>query len=228
MLRLTRKQVREVDRIAIEEYGVPGIVLMENAARGAVDVIAHARNQSVVNSNHALILCGGGNNGGDGLAIARLLHNANWDVRIVMTSPPEKLHGDALINYRIVQAMRLPVVGLDRLEDELTRLSGGVIVDAIYGTGFRSDRPPALDLQSISDQATACRNTVVAIDVPSGLDADTGTVNNHNAIRAHYTVTFVAEKVGFAEPEAATYLGQVHVADIGAPREILDRVKYIA
>src|SRR5687767_7517516 len=106
MMVLTREQVRAVDRIAIEKYHVPGIVLMENAARGATEValqmLGGRPNQKV------LILCGGGNNGGDGLAIARHLHNRGHNVHVILCTNPTSYRGDALINWRIVEAMGIP------------------------------------------------------------------------------------------------------------------------
>src|SRR5947208_19770 len=106
MLSLTRQQVRAVDRLAIEKYHVQGIVLMENAARGAseaaMEMLGAAKNQNI------LILCGGGNNGGDGLAIARHLHNRSHKILIALCTDPAKYNGDALINWRIIEAMNLP------------------------------------------------------------------------------------------------------------------------
>src|SRR4051812_20142664 len=107
MVFLTREQLREVDRLAVEKYHVPGILLMENAARGAtevaVDMLGAAGNVNI------LILCGGGNNGGDGLAIARHLHNLGHDILIALCTDPQKYKGDALGNWRIIEAMKLPV-----------------------------------------------------------------------------------------------------------------------
>src|SRR5215208_3611501 len=104
MIALTRKQVREVDRIASEKYHIPGIVLMENAARGATDVAAEMVD---VREGQVLVLCGGGNNGGDGLGIARHLCNRGYDVTIGLCTDPASFRGDALTNWQIVQAMKM-------------------------------------------------------------------------------------------------------------------------
>src|SRR5438045_2257454 len=104
MRRLTRSQVRELDRLAIERFLIPGIVLMENAARAVAAVACDMLGGDCV--GEVLILCGGGNNGGDGLAVARHLHNRGGDVSIMLTIDPEKYRGDALVNYRVAREMR--------------------------------------------------------------------------------------------------------------------------
>src|SRR5580765_4178491 len=105
MIRLTREQVREIDRRSIEEYHIPGIVLMENAARGA----AEQAETMIDRREHAVVVfCGGGNNGGDGFAVARHLHNRGHEVGIHLLSRPERLEGDALINWQITRAMKIP------------------------------------------------------------------------------------------------------------------------
>src|SRR5436190_9226099 len=127
MLALTRKQVREVDRIAIEKYHVPGIVLMENAARRAVEVARELLEDE--EKRNILVLCGGGNNGGDGLAIARHLHNRGHEVVIGLCTDPAKYGGDALINWRIVSAMGLPRLPWEKAFEELS--APDLIVDAV-------------------------------------------------------------------------------------------------
>src|SRR4051812_24815066 len=189
-LRLTRAQVREIDRRSIEEYHIPGIVLMENAARAASEIALNVMNGSVVLpgliTSHAVILCGGGNNGGDGLAIARHLHNAGKDVRIFLTVDPAKYTGDALINWRIVEAMKLPVEPAKAAE--IAGVSNALIIDAIFGTGLtQRPRDPFSALVAAVERA-AC--PVLAIDVPSGLDCDTGKPFGP-CIKADVTITFV-------------------------------------
>src|SRR5688572_22842565 len=132
IIRLTRAQVREVDRLAIEEYHVPGVVLMENAARAVSESACALMIDFRV--NRALILCGGGNNGGDGLAVARLLHNRGAEVTIGLTIDATKYKGDALINWRIVEAMRIPVQAAT--PELIGGWGDGLTVDAIFGTGL--------------------------------------------------------------------------------------------
>ena len=218
IIRLTRAQVREVDRRAIEHYHVPGIVLMENAARGASGVL-HSFTMKRPWMRFAVI-CGGGNNGGDGLAIARHLYNAKHEVDVFLTVDPSKYTGDAAINWRIVQAMGLRVAPFDPAA--LTALGPCTIVDAIFGTGLtQAPRDPFAEIATAINKSG---NTIVAVDLPSGLDCDTGKPLSPATIRATQTVTFVAPKAGFAHVSARPYIGRVTVADIGCPRQIIDEV----
>ena len=217
MVRLTRAQVREIDRRASEQYHIPSIVLMENAARSVADVARGMLRREGIRS--ALILCGGGNNGGDGLAIARHLHNRGTPVFIGLTIDPTSLKGDALVNWQIVQAMSLPYAPAS--PDLVLEHSRDLIIDAIFGTGLtEAPRPPFGELaKTVNDDA----GPVLAVDVPSGLDCDTGKPPG-DCIRANVTVTFVAEKVGFAEPVARRFLGDVVVGDIGCPLLLIEEV----
>lgn len=226
---LTRQQVRAVDRLAIEELGIPGVVLMENAGRSAAEAILNLLRQRKTSAPRAKvgILCGGGNNGGDGYVIARHLHNHGHAVTIFAAVAPENLKGDAAIHAAIVRNMALTI---HVIRDEIQAIALAtewpamdLLVDALLGTGFTGDsvRPP---LAPMIRQANAARErgvAVVAVDLPSGLDADTGQAAAPT-LRADLTVTFVAPKIGFAH--AAEWLGQVNVADIGIPPELIPRV----
>jgi NAD(P)H-hydrate epimerase len=215
---LTRVQVRALDRRAIQVYGVPGLVLMENAGRGTAELL------HILGINGTVVICcGKGNNGGDGFVIARHLDNRRVPVKIVLFAHPNELTGDAAVAYRILAMSELPVTVFDRptdvavLNKELA--DADWVVDALYGTGLTGPvRPPA-------DQAiaaiNACRARVLAVDLPSGLDCDTGEPVGPT-VRAHHTATFVALKKGFANPAAAAWLGKVHVIDIGAPRKLVE------
>jgi NAD(P)H-hydrate epimerase len=215
MIRLTRDQSRHVDHIAIERYKIPGIVLMENAARGAAEVAV----QMLTGKKPAevLIICGGGNNGGDGLAVARHLHNRNLNVKILITIDPAKYEGDAKINWNIVQAMSLPVVSAE--PEVIRRQTRALVVDAIFGTGL--SQPPREPFPALVRAIHDLNAPILSIDIPSGLDCDTGKPLGSSCIRATQTVTFLAEKSGFAVPEARQYLGKVSVADIGCPPEVI-------
>lgn len=217
MIRLSRRQVREVDRRAIEEFGVPGVVLMENASRSVAEVAWEELEKA--SSRKVLILCGGGNNGGDGLAAARHLHNFGAEVVVGLFADPAKYRGEALVNWEVVRAMKLRTVGVT---PEVVRESDvGLIVDALFGTGLTS---PARDPFPELVRAIEAKGTrVLAVDLPSGLDCDTGAALG-SALKAAMTVTFVAEKLGFANPDARAYTGAVTVADIGCPREIIAAV----
>ncbi len=215
---LTREQARELDRRAMQEYGVPGVVLMENASRGMAELL-----QKLGIQGQVLVCCGKGNNGGDGFVIARHLDNAGVPVRVLLFADPERLTGDAAINYRILAAsgVRLEVFEGSALDDMLSRQGSGTdwIVDALFGSGLRGL------VQAPFDGIFAAINTsglrVFAVDIPSGLDSDTG-LPLGIAVRAQHTATVAAWKKGFLNPSAAEWLGQVHVIDMGAPRKLLE------
>ncbi|MBX3394452.1 MAG: NAD(P)H-hydrate epimerase [Phycisphaerae bacterium] len=235
---LSREQVREIDRRAITEYGIPGVVLMENAGRGAADLIhAILTQQSVRDASPApelsarrsrppcvAIVCGRGNNGGDGYVIARHLHNRGDSVQLYLTASIEDLTGDALINATIARKMWLPMhlfnsIPAIHAESHLLH-SADLIVDAVLGTGFAGDVRSPLDAAVNAINAAPDSIIRVAVDVPSGLDCDTGRPSNAT-VRADHTITFVAPKRGFEKEDAARWTGRVHVVDIGAPRELI-------
>jgi NAD(P)H-hydrate epimerase len=212
---LSREQVRAIDRRAIEEFGVPGAVLMENAGRGAAEVLLALGARGPV-----VICCGKGNNGGDGFVIARHLDNRAVPVRVLLFARPEELTGDAALNYEIVRRSGIPIevragqtVDGEALRRELAAAEW--VVDALFGTGLAGAVRPPFDAVIGAVNASGAR--VLAVDIPSGLDCDTGQPLGA-AVRARHTVTFVAMKKGFAQPAAREWVGEVHVADIGAPR----------
>jgi NAD(P)H-hydrate epimerase len=214
MLRLTREQLRRIDQRATSDYGIPGIVLMENAARAAADVACQMMQGDCV--GEVLILCGGGNNGADGMALERPLDKRGCEVLIQITIDPERYQGDALTNYRIAQKMNLAIEPLNL--PAIASTPAILIVDAVFGTGLT--RPPREPFDQIAHTINGLRIPVLAIDLPSGMDCDTGKTPGA-CIKATRTVTFVAEKLGFDEPAARQLLGLVTVADIGCPRELI-------
>jgi NAD(P)H-hydrate epimerase len=217
MIHLTRSQVREIDRRSTEDFHIPGIVLMENAARAATDVAIEMLGEN--RAGPVLILCGGGNNGGDGLAVARHLHNHGAKVSLSLTIDPAKYNGHALINWRIITAMKILWTVADPAAIAAT--SAALLIDAIFGTGL-SDAPRE-PFAEIAKAVHASGIPVLAIDLPSGLDCDTGNPLG-DCIRATRTITFVAEKIGFANPVARPYLGNVVVGSIGCPVELIAEI----
>lgn len=217
---LTREQVRAVDRIATERFAVPGLVLMENA--GLLAALEIER-ELAGSPGPVAVVCGAGNNGGDGYVVARQLANRGVDVGLWATRPTAELSGDALANRRIVDAMGLSTVDLRR--DGALASAGrawseaAVLVDALLGTGFQGAVRPALAavVDALNEARRAGGPRVVALDLPSGLDADTGRPSNAT-VRADRTLTFVAPKVGFEGEGAAEWTGAVTVLPIGAPR----------
>lgn len=215
---LTREQIRRVDELAIHRYGIAGLVLMENAGRNAAANIDLAYGPT----GRAVLFCGSGNNGGDGCVIARHLHNAGWFVRVVLAGDVSRMTPDTSANYRIVEAMGLaPIVAIDAAAQQAATSSitkQEIVVDALLGTGFSGEvRSPLADL--IHAINAASKLAVVAVDLPSGLDCDTG-IAGRATIRADLTITFVARKLGFDAPGATPYIGRIEIADIGAPREL--------
>ncbi len=213
---LTRQQVREVDRRAIEEFGVPSVILMENAGRGCAELLIRLGIYTPV-----VICCGKGNNGGDGFVIARHLDNHQIPVKILLFANPEELSGDAATNYQIVarSGITVQVVDEENINDDWLQqqwLGCEWIVDALFGTGLSGPVRPPFDqvIQAINQSGL----NVFAVDIPSGLDCDTGEPQGPT-IRAQHTATFVALKTGFAKPAAREWSGQVHVISIGAPRK---------
>lgn len=231
---LTRQQCREIDRLAIEELGIPGVVLMENAGRGAAEmvlnVIDEMREEHYFKGGEprVAVVCGGGNNGGDGYVVARHLYNAGVEVAVFAVSDPAKLTGDAAVMATIAARMGLePALMLDArqvrdLENEL--VAADIIVDAILGTGFSGqvrDHLPAVI--NLINQLREDGAGVLSVDVPSGLDCDTGRPSNAT-VMADVTVTFTANKIGFTRPGAERYTGEVVEAHIGAPSDLIERV----
>lgn len=213
IVHLTRSQVRQVDKRAIEQYHIPGIILMENAAR-AVAVCAWELLGR--RPGNVLILCGGGNNGGDGLAVARHLHNRGAIVHIALTVDPKTYQGDVLSNWNIISAMKIPAKPFDT---SMLNDWPGLIIDAIFGTGL--SEPVRDPYPAIFAAINSSGIPVLAVDLPSGLDSNTGKPLGA-CIKAVATLTLVAPKVGFSNPDAKQYLGDVVVGDIGCPRELID------
>jgi NAD(P)H-hydrate epimerase len=213
---MTREELRDVDRRAIEDFGLPGIVLMENAGRGCADLLT-----SLGIAGTVLICAGKGNNAGDGFVIARHLENSGHDVRVLLFCQPGELRGDALANYRVIESARTPIevingdVSASNLESQLA--AADWIVDALLGTGtqgqIREPYSTAIEMINQSGQRT------FAIDLPSGLDCDTGAPLGC-CIIAQHTATFVARKIGFDSADASRYTGKVHVIGIGVPKAL--------
>jgi NAD(P)H-hydrate epimerase len=235
MTPLSVDRLRRIDAIAIDDFGISSLVLMENAGRGAADRLATLapRNGRIV------ILCGSGNNGGDGLVIARHLHAGNHPVSVWMLGAREKLTPDTNTNYGILAKTSVPCrwveeidpsQGLDTdhpgsirtLKDLQASLhSAAMIVDAMLGTGARGE-PRGRMAQAIqgANKASAIR---IAIDIPTGLDADTGTMAATTWLADH-TLTLVAPKLCFSLDQAQRCLGKITVLPIGIPPEVLARV----
>ena len=216
-LTFDREGLQALDRRAVEEFGIPTLVLMENAGRAVALAVQHA----VRPGSRVLIVCGPGNNGGDGLVAARHLHNAGADVMVLLLAPREKFTEAGAIQLKIIDAMNLPVEiltpGHAEFRDWLVEGSpGDIVVDALFGTGL--SRTIEGLTREVIDAINKCGRRVISIDIPSGLDCDTGQPLGI-AIKAAETVSFCGLKKGFEA--GRSYVGKVIVADIGAPVELL-------
>ena len=212
---LSRRQVRELDRLAVETWGVPGVVLMENAGRNAADAIRGFLNNDT--ERRVAVVAGCGNNGGDGFVIARHLHIRGFPVAVFVVGDPEKMAPDAAVNFAILPRLNVEVrhsggEGPSGPAGELGEFD--LIVDALGGTGIKGALRGGL--AAAVEQINTAGKPVVAVDIPTGLDCDTGQAPGPT-VRAALTVTFVARKIGFDAPGAADYTGKVVVADIGIP-----------
>lgn len=219
MKSLTRAEVREIDRRAIEEYGLPGIVLMENAGRGAAELLHAIAPHAMV-----VIVCGKGNNAGDGFVIARHLENLGHRVRLLLACAPGELRGDAAIAWRVAEKAGIPAVRLAAAtRDEWGEALAGAewVVDALLGTGTSGAPRGAIATAIEAVNAAGLQGAkVFAVDLPSGLDCDAGTAPGPH-VKADVTATFVARKLGFDAAAAAALVGEVHVVGIGVPRALL-------
>ena len=214
---ITREQSRQIDRRAMQEYGMSGLVLMENAGRGVADVLCRLGIPGPV-----VICCGKGNNAGDGFVTARHLELRAFPVRVLLLADEEELTGDAGVNFHILRKAGTP---MERVRDPaaLDRLLADAawIVDALLGTGAQGEPRPPIDMAI--ERINSASAPKLAVDLPSGLDCDSGEPAART-IRAAHTCTFVAPKAGFFAPGAEQYTGEVHVLDIGIPRKLLEEV----
>ncbi len=214
---MSRDEVRAVDRWAIEEIGLPGIALMENAGRSCAEFLLDQLGPK--RTSCVCVFCGAGNNGGDGYVIARHLRNAGCSVRVVLCADRAKVRGDARVNLDVLCALGETIEEVDPgrpdAADRVASLAQGadVVVDALFGTGLQGTLRE--DCRRLVDAINALRIPILAVDIPSGLDCDTG-LPLGAAIQADWTVTFVAVKKGFlASATAREYTGQIQVASIG-------------
>ncbi len=227
---LTADAMREADRYTIEEYGLPSFTLMEAAGRRCAEHIRDA--YGPLEGEAVVVLCGKGNNGGDGLVVARRLLRAGARVHVVLTGRVEDLSPDAAQNLSLLRQLgdaesvgsRLTIEtldGLDTLTETVVSLHPRLYVDALLGTGLTSDvREPLRSLVAWVNERDA---PTVAVDVPTGLHSDTGAVLGE-AVRADQTITMAAAKVGLLVGEGPVHAGTVEVVDIGIPPFVLDRV----
>ena len=218
---LTAAQMREADRFTIEEIGIPSLVLMENAGRQVVAAMEAAYEEQL--AGRVAVLCGRGNNGGDGFVVARTLLQRGIDTAVFVIGALSDVRGDARTNLDILGRLGVTVVEIGDEQtwelhfSEISQCT--LIVDAIFGTGLKS--PVSGMLETVIADVNASDIPIVAVDIPSGLSADTPHLIG-DCINASMTVTLAAPKVPLILPPAEAYAGDVVIADIGIPYEVIE------
>lgn len=209
--------MQALDEKAIKGYGIPSVCLMENAGAGAARFIAQTIHKNTSGSPLVTVICGPGNNGGDGFVAARHLINQYINVQIFVIGARSKLKGDALINYQVLQKMKAGIHHVRILtEDAVHAIQKSVcVVDAIFGFGLNRtvEGVYQLIIEAINENA----KRVFALDIPSGMDGTTGKIYGV-CVRADYTLTFSALKKGFQSKTARQFTGKIILIDIGVPK----------
>lgn len=211
---VTSQQMKQIDRYAIEQIGIPSVALMENAGRAvAAEVLKDIHGNEKAS---ALIVCGSGNNAGDGFVAARHLFNAGVNPKVVLLLDKDVLSGDALINFNVLVKMG---VLIDQISSGNYSFAGDlansrIIVDAVFGIGL--NREITDPLKGIIEHINRINKKVYSVDVPSGLDATSGEIRGI-CVKATGTVTFHRAKKGFYLNNGPEYCGDIVVSDIGIP-----------
>jgi len=219
------REMREIDLRAIQQFGIPGEILMESAGRGAFEYIM----ESMPDLSSAVIFCGKGNNGGDGLVIARHLKDHAVDALVILLAKMKDLKGDAKTNldrFLKIGGQLIEVPGEEELERELIPRGAELIVDAIFGTGLESEVRglPRRAIELINDFSGQTGTFVLAVDVPSGINASNGQLMGA-AVIADATATFGLPKIGHYCYPGASHTGEIRVIDIGIPESLAEQVK---
>lgn len=204
--------IREADSIAMSDYAIPGIVLMENAGRGASEVIA----ERFPSSRNILVVCGPGNNGGDGFVVARHLLARSFRVKILLSSPSQSYRGDSAINLQSLIRMGAGIfVSPDLSDDDIKNLfrTHDLAVDALLGSGSRG--APRGEIRRIV-MAMGDNVPVVALDIPTGVDPSTGSIEGV-AVQAALTITMLARKTGLEIMPGRAFRGEIVTVGIGVP-----------
>src|SRR6476469_3612594 len=221
---LNTQQMREADRRTIDEVGIPAIVLMENAGRQAVAAMEAAFED--LPTTHVGVMCGRGNNGGDGFVVARTLVQRGVEISVFLLGSVADVRGDARTNLEVLGRIGLTVVEITNAQEwelhfsEISRCE--LLVDAILGTGFHGHLSGLLE--TVVADVNGLGIPVVAIDLPTGVSADGHDVEGE-AIEASMTVTLAAPKIPLVLPPADSFSGDLVIADIGIPLPLLDEVE---
>ncbi|OGR56932.1 MAG: NAD(P)H-hydrate epimerase [Elusimicrobia bacterium RIFCSPLOWO2_02_FULL_39_32] len=214
---LSISQMREIENSAIAEYKIPQSLLMENAGAQVAKIVLQETFNII--SPKILILCGSGNNGGDGLVAAKVLKENKKEVKVIFLKAIESLKGIVLENFEIIKNLNIPYEFLpSKSKIELELKNSDLVIDAILGTGFKGKTEGLI--ASTIELINGSKKKVIAVDIPSGLDGDTGEPCGA-AISASVTVTMGAPKIGFFTKQGKEWAGKIIVAEIGFPKELL-------
>ncbi|MEO5377263.1 MAG: NAD(P)H-hydrate dehydratase [Magnetococcus sp. DMHC-6] len=222
---LTSAWMQEADRRTIEELGIPGVVLMENAGAGVVEILWHKIPK--LTQKRVLILAGRGNNGGDGFVIARRLLQAGVNVQVLLFAQSAQIRGDALIHQRVFTNLGGPLHeittsdSIPKLIDALRHTD--IVIDAIFGTGL--SKPITGLLAEAFTLVNQAKKPLLAVDIPSGVSADSGHILGC-ALQANWTVTFAAEKIGHRQYPGAQMCGEMILVPIGIPCHYIERSEH--
>jgi NAD(P)H-hydrate epimerase len=219
---LTAAQMQKIDRLTTERYGVPSLTLMENAGRGVLEFLEERF--APLERQRIVLLCGRGNNGGDGLVVARMLRDRGLKPRVLLFADPQKVEGDAAVNLGRLATSGMPELiesseAWQRIKPSLEGTT--LVVDALLGTGLTKPLGGLL-LQVVREvNAEFAGAQVVAVDLPSGISADSGELIGEH-VRAGFSVTFTAPKIAHVFPPACEHVGEWVVRQIGTPPEALE------
>mgnify|MGYP001610361307 FL=1 len=215
------QQIQELDRMAIEDYGIPSIVLMENAGRQvALEVI---RQLKKIKKPSVCVVCGLGNNAGDGFVAARHLINRGIKTRVFLAGKEKLLKDDAAVNDQILKKLKCPIREFQRFDRSMISLiaAANVVVDAVFGVGL--NREVRGLFRAVIEAINQKAKRVVSVDIPSGLDGTTGGIYGV-CVKAMTTVTFSFAKKGFFYRDGPKYVGRIVVADIGIPSQLKKKI----
>ena len=223
---VTVDEMRWCDETTIRKIGIPGVILMENAAAGVAQYVE--KRFGPLKGEHVMVVCGKGNNAGDGFVVARHLHSAGAGVQVLMVASPRELKGDARTNFMILQriakenrdSLRIARFGSGKHE---VGLQSSIIIDALFGTGFtgKPKKPYAVAIEWMNK----LRAPIVSVDIPSGVNGTTG-IAEGPAVKAKATITLGLPKIGLFCNQARDLVGELHVVDIGIPSSVVQRGRF--
>ncbi|MBI5212226.1 MAG: NAD(P)H-hydrate dehydratase [Nitrospirae bacterium] len=208
---VTSQEMREIDRITIEDYGIPSLVLMERAGLAVASKV-----KELYPGKKVIVLCGGGNNGGDGIVAARDLYSRGFNVHVLICAKKNELSPDCNKQYQIAKKIGMPIEFRSAVNAK--DVHSAVIIDAVFGTGL--SRPVKGNLAGIFEFINNSEAPVISVDMPSGVSSDTGEILGE-AVKANYTVTFGLPKRGHYLYPGAEYTGRLFIEDIGFPERLL-------